>query len=203
MHELGTADSIVTSSLTAVECARGLARARALGRITAGDEADVGFIHGVHRQPVGRRDAIFMDTSQRRSRVHNHDPVSSMLLGLRTVIYAAPELDRAKAWYSALLGSAPYFDERFYVGFNVGGYELGLDPNAVTAPGPGGAIAYWGVTNLDAAMTHALAAGAILVTPAQDVGGEIRVATIADPAGNHIGLIENPNFQLAVDTSHA
>ena len=126
-----------------------------------------------------------------------------MLLGLRTVIYAARDLDRAKTWYSALLGTAPYFDEPFYVGFNVGGYELGLDPNAATAPSPGGAIAYWGVGNLDAAMTHALAAGAVLVTPAQDVGGEIRVATVADPDGNHIGLIENPNFKLPGETANA
>ena len=118
-----------------------------------------------------------------------------MLLGLRTVIYAAPDLPRAKAWYSALLGSPPYFDEPFYVGFNVGGYELGLDPNAATAPGPGGAIAYWGVETLDSAIAHALGAGATIVSPAQDVGGDIRVATISDPAGNHIGLIENPHFQ--------
>ena len=124
-----------------------------------------------------------------------------MLLGLRTVIYAAPDLGRAKAWYSALLGIAPYFDEPFYVGFNVGGYELGLDPNAATAPGPGGAAAFWGVTNLESAIAHALAAGAVLVAPAQDVGGGIRVATIGDPAGNHIGLIENPNFRLAGDAS--
>lgn len=126
-----------------------------------------------------------------------------MLIGLRTVIYAAPDLARAKAWYSALLGIAPYFDEPFYVGFSVGGYELGLDPNAVTAPGPGGGTAYWGVTNLDSAVSHALAAGAVLIAAAQDVGGDIRVATIADPTGNRIGLIENPNFQLASDASHA
>ena len=118
-----------------------------------------------------------------------------MLLGLRTVIYAAPNLDRAKAWYSALLGYAPYFDEPFYVGFNVGGYELGLDPNAATPPGPGGATAYWGVANLDAAITLAVNAGAVVAAPAQDVGGGIRVATVADPDGNQIGLIENPNFQ--------
>src|SRR3954468_10089807 len=58
-----------------------------------------------------------------------------MLLGLRTVIYSAPDLAKAKAWYATLLGIPPYFDEAFYVGFNVGGYELGLDPNAKTAPG--------------------------------------------------------------------
>ena len=97
-----------------------------------------------------------------------------------------------------MLGTAPYFDEPFFVGFNVGGYELGLDPNAATPPCAGGATANWGVEHLDEAVTHAVAAGAIPIAPALDVGGGIRVATIADPAGNHIGLIpEHPNFQLA------
>ena len=51
-----------------------------------------------------------------------------MFLGLRTVIYHAPDLAKAKAWYAAAFNVAPYFDEPFYVGFNVGGYELGLNP---------------------------------------------------------------------------
>ena len=50
-----------------------------------------------------------------------------MFLGLRTVIYNPGDMDKAKAWYSSVLGIAPYFDEPFYVGFNVGGYELGLE----------------------------------------------------------------------------
>jgi predicted enzyme related to lactoylglutathione lyase len=124
-----------------------------------------------------------------------------MLLGLRTVIYKAPDLARAKAWYSAAFGIAPYFDEPFYVGFNVGGYELGLDPNAGTPPGPGGAVAYWGVADLDAAVARVVAQGAVLVAPVQDVGGGIRVATVADPAGNPIGLIENPHFKLPSSTA--
>ena len=119
-----------------------------------------------------------------------------MLLGLRTVIYRAPDLARAKAWYSDVFGIAPYFDEPFYVGFNVGGYELGLDPNADGPDGPGGSTAYWGVANLDAALARVTAKGAAPLAPAQDVGGGIRVATVADPAGNVIGLIENPHFQL-------
>ena len=126
-----------------------------------------------------------------------------MFLGLRTVIYSAPDLERAKAWYSTVLGIEPYFDEPFYVGFNVGGYELGLDPNAKAPLGPGGATAYWGVPDLDAAVARILALGASSVTPIQDVGGDIRVATVADPAGNIIGLIENPHFQLQTPPSEA
>ena len=72
-----------------------------------------------------------------------------MFLGLRTVIYPAPDLAAAKAWFAALLDQEPYFDQPFYVGFNVGGYELGLDPNADVAVGP---VAYWGVVNADEAL---------------------------------------------------
>src|SRR5439155_548803 len=62
-----------------------------------------------------------------------------MILGLRTVIYHVPDLERATAWYSSVFGVQPYFDEPFYVGFNVGGYELGLDPDT-TRVRPGVAI---------------------------------------------------------------
>ena len=123
-----------------------------------------------------------------------------LLLGLRTVIYKAPDLARAKAWYSDTFGITPYFDEPFYVGFNVGGYELGLDPDAGTPHGPGGAVAYWGVADLGFTLARVQERGAVLVAPAQDVGGGIRVATVADPAGNLIGLIENPHFQLPPST---
>ncbi len=120
-----------------------------------------------------------------------------MLLGLRTVIYKVTDLDRAKAWYSNLFGITPYFDEPFYVGFNVGGYELGLDPDTGSPqPDAGGTVAYWGVSDLSVALAHVEARGAPVVSPAQDVGEGIRVATIADPFGNLIGLIENPHFKI-------
>ena len=70
-----------------------------------------------------------------------------MILGLRTCIYPAPELARAKAWYAEAFGVAPYFDEPFYVGFRIGGFELGLVPDAT--PGRDGAQALWGVTDID------------------------------------------------------
>ena len=119
------------------------------------------------------------------------------LLGLRTVIVKVPDLDRAKAWYTRLTGVAPYFDEPFYVGFNVGGYELGLDPDLSTStPGPGGSTAYWGVSDLAATLDRLAADGVEVHSPLQDVGVGIRVGTIRDPFGNLIGLIENPHFAL-------
>lgn len=118
-------------------------------------------------------------------------------LGLRTVIYNVDDLDRAKAWYTAVLGQEPYFAEPFYVGFNVGGFELGLDPSAENRPGEGGTTAYWGVEEIEAAHARLLELGAREHNAIQDVGGGIRVATVLDPFGNVFGLIENPHFQLA------
>lgn len=122
-----------------------------------------------------------------------------MFLGLRTVIYRAPDLAQLKSWYAAILGFGPYFDEPFYVGFNVGGYELGLDPNAGgpgAQGGAGGATAYWGVQDIERAVSRATSLGARLLSAVQDVGDGIRVATVADPAGNVVGLIQNPHFKL-------
>jgi predicted enzyme related to lactoylglutathione lyase len=120
----------------------------------------------------------------------------SMLLGLRTVIYKTPDLAAGKRWYSDVFGIAPYFDEPFYVGFQVGGFELGLDPDlSAQGAGAGGSTAYWGVADLAAALGGVESRGARIVAPLQDVGGGIRVATVQDPFGNLIGLIENPNFK--------
>jgi predicted enzyme related to lactoylglutathione lyase len=123
------------------------------------------------------------------------NPSVPLPLGLRTVIYHVPDLARAKNWYGAVFGVTPYFDEPFYVGFNVGGFELGLDPDcSQQGPGAGGATAYWGVANADEAVARFAYAGAGIRHPVQEVGGGIRVATVADPFGNVIGLIENPHF---------
>ncbi len=117
--------------------------------------------------------------------------------GLRTVLYHAPNLDQAKTWYSAVLGMPPYFDQPFYVGFNVGGYELGLDPDAASTPGGNaGTIAYWGVADAPAAYARLLSLGATERSAVQEVGAGIRVATVFDPFGNILGLIQNPHFSL-------
>jgi predicted enzyme related to lactoylglutathione lyase len=117
--------------------------------------------------------------------------------GLRTVIYKVGDIGKAKAWYAKALGFEPYFDEPYYVGFNVGGYELGLDPDPEGAgPGPGGTNAYWGVPDADAAFAKLLAAGATAHSQVRDVGDGIKVASVRDPFGNVIGIIENPHFQL-------
>jgi predicted enzyme related to lactoylglutathione lyase len=120
-----------------------------------------------------------------------------MVQGLGTVIYHVTDLERAKQWYATAFQQQPYFDEPFYVGFNIGGYELGLNPDvSTTPPGPGGAVAYWRVADVDAAVRRFAGAGATVVSPPQDVGGDIKVAAVADPFGNVIGLLQNPHFRL-------
>jgi predicted enzyme related to lactoylglutathione lyase len=120
-----------------------------------------------------------------------------MVHGLGTVIYHVTDLDRAKAWYAKAFQRDPYFDQPFYVGFEIAGYELGLDPNqSIGQSGRGGSVAYWRVPDIDAAVRHFVAAGASLAAPAQDVGDGIKVATVADPFDNLIGLIHNPHFKL-------
>ena len=120
-----------------------------------------------------------------------------MVKGLATAIYHVTDLMKARAWYAKAFEVEPYFDEPFYVGFNVAGYELGLNPDLSESPvGPGGCLAYWRVDDIDAAVRHFSAVGASVVAAARDVGGDIKVATVADPFGNQIGLIENPHFKL-------
>jgi predicted enzyme related to lactoylglutathione lyase len=116
-----------------------------------------------------------------------------MIKGLRTAIYPAPDLAKAKTWYESVFQRKPYFDEPFYVGFEIGGFELGLIPDGV--PGAAGAKALWGVDDILKEVERLQAAGIAVVAPVQDVGGGIKVADIADPFGNLVGLIENPHFK--------
>ena len=112
--------------------------------------------------------------------------------GLRTVIYGVPDAARAKEWYAKAFGVEPYFDQPFYIGFNIGGFELGLDPDSPS--GAGGTVAYWGVGNIEEAMTRMESLGGTISRPAHDVGEGIKVGNVDDPFGNRIGLIENPHF---------
>jgi len=118
-----------------------------------------------------------------------------VILGLRTVIYPAPDLARAKAWYTQVLGIEPYFDQPFYVGFAVGGFELGLDPHATA--GIDGSQALWGVADAEAAFDRLLALGATPLEPLNEVGEGIKVAAVVDPFGNRFAIIENPLFDAA------
>jgi predicted enzyme related to lactoylglutathione lyase len=108
---------------------------------------------------------------------------------LTTVIYHVDDLQKAKAWYTSLTGINPYFDEPFYIGFDINGCELGLDPDMQKIKEGNQTVIYWSVDDIHEAVEKAIAVGAEIVSPIQNVGGKIQVSTIKDPFGNHIGLI--------------
>ena len=126
--------------------------------------------------------------------------------GLRTAIYKVPDLAEGKAWYENAFQTEPYFDEPTYVGFNIGGFELGLlpgngaggaDRNSGGVKQESGVTAYWGVgENIESEVARLVALGAILVEPPTNVGGAIVVAAVQDPWGNTVGLIYNPTFEI-------
>ena len=136
----------------------------------------------------------------------NRNPLSleneskKMIKGLRTVKYGVTDIVKGKEWYTKALGFGPYFDEPFYVGFNVDGYELGLDPDTPPAQsGDAGVVAYWGVENIEHEYQRLLSIGARVHSEITDVGGGIKVATVLDPFGNVFGIIYNPHFKESTE----
>jgi predicted enzyme related to lactoylglutathione lyase len=122
----------------------------------------------------------------------------AMFLGLRTVKYEVQDVAKAKEWYSKVFGVQPYFDEpAYYVGYNIGGYELGLVPEPkASARRDAAGVAYWGVEDIRASYQRLLDLGATSVSDVQDVGGGILVAELRDPFGNVLGIIYNPHFKV-------
>ncbi|MEO9257529.1 MAG: VOC family protein [Crocinitomicaceae bacterium] len=119
------------------------------------------------------------------------------MLGLRTTIYKVGNIEKAKAWYTKAFKTEPYFDEPFYVGFNIGGYELGLQPEKnPTTEKTESVVSYWGVENIQEVYDQLIAIGASENEKPYNVGGELMTATVKDPFGNIIGLIYNPDFKL-------
>ena len=110
--------------------------------------------------------------------------------GIKTVLHPVSDLAAAKALYQALLGVPPQADSSYYVGFDAAGQHIGLVPNGgsqgMTSP-----VAYWHVSDLEAKLAEVTAAGATVRQPAHDVGGGRRVATVADPDGNVLGLLQD------------
>jgi predicted enzyme related to lactoylglutathione lyase len=110
--------------------------------------------------------------------------------GIKTVLHPVSDLAAAKPVYAALLGVAPTADSEYYVGFDTAGQHIGLvpsgGPQAMTSP-----VAYWHVSDLDAKLAEVTAAGAAVKDQPRDVGGGRLVATVTDPDGNVLGLMQD------------
>ncbi len=113
-----------------------------------------------------------------------------MFKKLRTVIYHVNDIEKATQWYKKITGVVPYFNESFYVGFNICGCELGLDPDMNNIRSGEQSVAYWSVDDINSSINDLVESGAVIITAVQDVGEDIKVAVLQDPFGNHIGLIE-------------
>ncbi len=115
---------------------------------------------------------------------------SSTTEGIKTVLHPVTDLAKAKAVYTALLGMEPQADAAYYVGYEAAGQQIGLVPGG-GAQGMTSPVAYWHVPDIEAKLAEVTAAGATLKEPARDVGGGRLVATVTDPDGNVLGLLQD------------
>ena len=110
--------------------------------------------------------------------------------GIKTVLHPVADLAKAKPVYAALLGVEPQADSPYYVGFDAAGQQIGLvpdgGPQGMTSP-----VAYWHVEDIEAKLAEVTAAGATVNEAAHDVGGGRLVATVTDPDGNVLGLLQD------------
>jgi predicted enzyme related to lactoylglutathione lyase len=113
--------------------------------------------------------------------------MSDQNMSVRTIVYPVTDLEKAKALYTALLGTPPATDQPWYVGWRVGGQDVGLDPNGDPAAGP---LAYWHVADVRATLAALLEAGAQQREDVRDVGGGKLVASVTDPDGNVVALLQ-------------
>ncbi len=122
--------------------------------------------------------------------------MSTPFHGLRTVVYIVDNLKAATKWYTDILGQEPYFNTDFYVGFNVGGYELGLHPQKEPMEKTANVYSYWGVDNVEEMYQKLLSNGCTELEKPTDVGEGIILAAVKDPWGNALGVINNPHFKI-------
>lgn len=122
-----------------------------------------------------------------------------MLNGFATQNVYAADIDAAAEWYTGVFGIEPYFRRPGYVEFRVGPYEheFGIidaayrpDPPAV----PGGPILYWQVDDVAATHEVLLSSGASGFQPVTVRGEGFVTASVVDPFGNLLGVMENSHF---------
>jgi len=104
------------------------------------------------------------------------------------VVYPVKDLEKAKKLFAQLLGADPYTDAPYYVEFRTDDREIGLDPNG-SSKGP---IVYWRTDNIAARVEELRSAGWEVTRDANDVGGGLMVAQLADSDGNTIGFRQEP-----------
>ena len=128
------------------------------------------------------------------------------LRGMATVNYWADDVKAARDWYTELLGIEPYFqnpneNNPAYIEFRIGDYqdELGIIDRKYAPkgaqPGPGGAVLFWHVDDIEAVIEQLKAMGAQEYDPITKRGDSGFVtASVIDPFGNILGIMYNPHY---------
>ncbi len=106
-----------------------------------------------------------------------------MAKNIPLIVFPVKNIDKAKDFYNTFLGTKPYVDSAYYVGYKIGDQELGLDPNTTAGP-----IAYIDVEDIKNSLQAMTEVGAKIVKDATDVGGGLLIAQIKDADGNAVGL---------------
>ena len=124
-----------------------------------------------------------------------------MLRGMCTTSFYAADLDAARAWYSDLFGIEPYYVvPDGYLEWRIGDYEgeFGIVNAAYANPGqadsPAGAVIYWAVDDVEAALATLLEKGATLYQPVTVRGEGFITAAAVDPFGNILGVMFNQHY---------
>jgi lactoylglutathione lyase len=105
-----------------------------------------------------------------------------------TIVIPVEDLATATAFYTTAFGVEPHTETPYYVGFNLDGQEIGINPNGdkdrMTGP-----VVYWSTDDLAAKVAEVEAADGTVVRPVTQVGGGTSLALMTDPAGNQVGFI--------------
>lgn len=107
--------------------------------------------------------------------------------GVKTIIYPVRDMTRAKTQFCTLLGVEPYSDQPYYVGFKVGDQDIGLVPNSPEAS----TTAFYHVADIKQILQSLVDAGSQILREIKDVGGGRLVASVRDPEGNIVGLVQD------------
>jgi predicted enzyme related to lactoylglutathione lyase len=111
--------------------------------------------------------------------------------GVETILYPVKDINRAKKMFSRLLNVEPEVDQPYYVGYQLGNQQIGLVPNG-HSQGNEGPTVYYTVSDIQQSKQLLLEAGGKIIQDIRDMGGGKLVATVCEPEGNIIGLIQMP-----------
>jgi predicted enzyme related to lactoylglutathione lyase len=109
-----------------------------------------------------------------------------MANAIKLIVFPVKDLEKAKNFYTTYLGTEPYADSAYYVGYRMDGPEVGLDPNGTAV------VSYVDTDDIEASIKSLQDAGAEVVMGSKDVGGGLLVAQVKDTDGNVVGFRQQP-----------